>query len=426
MAERFADLALRGELSANLVGFCRRLRQGGLNLGPAEQRDALLALERIDLGDGEAFRLALRTALAKSSREQEVFDQLFPAYWQVWERAGELNRPDPGETPRTPARQGRGFVTLEDWLKKGAPAAGEEEAAGYSPFEARTRKDFSHFREGGEQEEMARLLAAIARALATRLSRRFRPDQGRGRPDLRRTLRRNLHRGGELLELLCRRRPRRKLKLVLLCDVSRSMDLYSRFLIRFLCAFQQICRRLETFAFSTALHRITPALREEEPDRVLEALARAVPEWSGGTRIGASLQAFLSQYGKELVDRDTVVLILSDGWDTGALEVLEGCMAELRRRSHCLIWLNPLMGNPEYRPASRGMQVALPFIDVLAPAHNLESLRRLAGQLARIQKQGGRPRQKPLFPLPEPPLPAPLPVEPEVDVQAWLRRFGRA
>ncbi|MBI2505830.1 MAG: VWA domain-containing protein [Candidatus Latescibacteria bacterium] len=433
-------MALHRELSANVVGFCRLLRQGGVGAGPAEQGDALRALEWIALGDGEAFRLALRTTLAKSAEEQEVFDQHFDSYWRVWDRAGELNRRSQERSARTPTPRADGrsssgrpsFLSIKDWLK-GQEATEEEEAAGYSPFEVITRRDFSGF-SAAEAREIAHLIARIARALATRFSRRYQQTQQRGKVDLRRTLRLNLRRGGDLFDLAFRRRRFQKLKLVLLCDVSKSMDLYSLFLIQFIHAFQSVYRRIETFVFSTSLHRLTPTLKAKDLAAVLAGLSKEVPDWSGGTKIGVSLQTFLSHYAATLVDRNTVVLIMSDGWDTGDLEVLESSMGELQRRAHCLIWLNPLLGNPDYRPSCRGMQVALPFIDLFAPAHNLDSLKDLVRQLARIQ--GRRPwrrgqfRKNPAWErtaarqAPEAPLPAPLPAA-ALTPQDWLKRFGR-
>ena len=386
----FSDMALHHRLSANVVGFCRLLRHQGSGVGPGEERDALQALQHIDLSDSAAFCAALRVTLAKSAEEQKMFDAHFASYWQVWDRATELNRRrrDDEETTavvvdkRTPARAAT--VTISDWLKGGEKAEEEGEAAGYSSFEVITQRDFSGF-DGAEVNELIELINALARSLASRFSRRYRHSKRRGKLDLRRTLRANLRRGGDIVELVYRRRRRQRLKLVLLCDVSKSMDLYSRFLIQFIYAFQSVYRRIETFVFSTSLHRITDTLKAAELPQVLDQLADVVPDWSGGTRIGASLQTFLQDYGAHSVDRNTVVLIASDGWDTGDIEVLEESMDELQHRARCVIWMNPLMGNSDYQPSCRGMQAALPFVDIFAPAHNLDSLKRLVHQLAKVQ-----------------------------------------
>ena len=247
------------------------------------------------------------------------------------------------------------------------------------------RRDFAGFR-ADELDEIGRLVALIARILARRFNRRYRDSSRRGRLDLRRTLRRNLRRGGELVDLSFRQRRRRRLKLVLLCDVSRSMDLYSSFLIQFVYAFQLACRRVETFVFSTTLRRVTDTLDNEDLDEVLAALSRQVPQWSGGTRIGASLRTFLDGYGDGLLDKQTAVILLSDGWDTGDIGMLRDAMREIHRRSLAVIWLNPLLGSEEYRPDTRGMRAALPHVDLFAPAHNAASLKELASALGRIQR----------------------------------------
>jgi uncharacterized protein with von Willebrand factor type A (vWA) domain len=238
-------------------------------------------------------------------------------------------------------------------------------------------QDFSTF--SAEQlDEVFRLTVLIAKRLARRISRRRRPVRRKGKVDLRRTLRANLTRG-EILELRFRARRRRKVRLVLLCDVSGSMDLYSRFLLQFLFALQSVFGRVETFAFSTRLTRITDHLKARSYRQVLRRLAE-VRDWSGGTRIGESLAQFNREWPM-LVDRRTIVIVLSDGWDTGDPDVLASELLRIKRRAARVIWLNPLLGNPSYEPLTRGMVAALPLVDQFAAAHNLASLRALAGHL---------------------------------------------
>jgi len=223
-----------------------------------------------------------------------------------------------------------------------------------------------------------RLTILIARRLARRISRRRRPVRRRGRVDLRRTLRANLMRA-DLIELRFRARKRKKTKLVLLCDVSGSMDLYSRFLVQFLFAVQRVFRRVETFTFSTRLTRISEHLKSRSYRQVLRRLAE-VRDWSGGTRIGDSLAEFNREWGR-IVDKRTIVIVLSDGWDTGDPDVLAAELLRIKRRAGRVIWLNPLLGNPSYEPLTRGMAAALPLVDHFASAHNLASLRELANKL---------------------------------------------
>ena len=201
----------------------------------------------------------------------------------------------------------------------------------------------------------------------------------RGRIDLRRTLRANLTKA-DLIELRYRERKRRKVRLVLLCDVSGSMDLYSRFLLQFLFALQSVFGQVETFTFSTRLTRVTEYLRSRSYRQVLRRLGD-VRDWSGGTRIGESLAQFNREW-PSLVDRRTIVIVLSDGWDTGDPEVLATEMLRIKRRAGRVIWLNPLLGNPSYEPLTRGMAAALPLVDHFEAAHNLAALRDLAGKLS--------------------------------------------
>ena len=193
-------------------------------------------------------------------------------------------------------------------------------------------------------------------------------------------MRQSLRTGGDTPDPPRRERKRRKTRVVAICDVSGSMDIYSRFLLQFLYALQNSFARVETFVFSTGLSRVTRDLSGASYRAALGQLSGAVQNWSGGTRIGASLATFNASWSR-LVDRRTVVVILSDGWDTGDPEQLADELHAISRRAGRVIWLNPLLGSASYEPLTRGMQAALPHVDVFAPAHNLASLRDLARHL---------------------------------------------
>ena len=250
---------------------------------------------------------------------------------------------------------------------------------------SRLKLSHSNYSTAHPRCQQSSFIHEIGKALAVRFSRRTMRSRRRGPLDLRRTMRDSLRRGGEILELAHRQRKRQRLKLVLLCDVSKSMDLYSRFLIQFIYAFQSVYRRIETFVFSTSLYRVTETLQTEELEEALDRLTATVPDWSGGTKIGESLQTFVKHYGLSLVDHGTVVLVISDGWDTGDIEALDESMHFLKQHARSVLWLNPLMGNPGYEPTTRGMQAALPHLDLLVSAHNVASLRTLVRQLSRVQ-----------------------------------------
>ncbi len=370
-----------------MVGFCRVLRQAGVGLGPGEHVDALRAAA-LTVEHPRRFRLALRAATAKSRAEQELFDACYGPYWDTVAAAAGPEDAAPPDPVLPPARlPARAQSTPQFAARRAADSDPEAAAAAYSPHRVSAHTDFALI-EGDELERISELLLLIGRQLARSLSRRHAPDATGARLDLRRTLRAGL-RSGELLELALLRRRRRRLKLVLICDVSKSMDIYSRFLIQFMFAFQRAYRRLETFVFSTALHRVTDQLRGPNLRAALDHLAATVPEWAGGTRIGASLRQYLDEHGRATLDRRTVVAILSDGWDTGDVDVLGAAMEEMHRSAGLVLWLNPLLGHPGYRPETRGMQAALPFTDLFAPAHNAASLRSLATLLA-----GGRARRR--------------------------------
>jgi uncharacterized protein with von Willebrand factor type A (vWA) domain len=269
-----------------------------------------------------------------------------------------------------------------EWLDEALQPQGEEALPAYSAVEILTQKDFSTF-SADELDEVSRLVVAIAKRVATRLSRRARATPHGHQMDLRRTIRHSLRRGGEIVDLFYRRRKIRKTRVVLLADVSGSMDLYSRFLIQFIFALQHTLGQVETMVFSTTLTRVTDALSEADLRQALEQVAKEVPDWSGGTKIGHSLLTFLRRHGRTLLTPRTVVLIISDGWDTGDIDVLTDAMKEIRSRAGRVIWLNPLLGSPGYEPICQGMRAALPYVDVFASAHNLESLRHLERHLAR-------------------------------------------
>jgi uncharacterized protein with von Willebrand factor type A (vWA) domain len=367
-------------LVPHLARFARALRERGVAVSLSDEADGLTALTLIDLGDSDEVRLALRTALKIRPRDVAVFEEVFA---RMWSAAGEPRPQEHAVLPPAPrhltGRAGarpvlRPAVSSED---AGAAAGGDE--PGYSPEAVLRRKPFEEL-SAADLGAMERLLGRLALRLATRPSRRRVPAHGRGEVDLRRSFRRAAAQGGEFFSLARRTRPIEEPRLVVLCDTSGSMDPHARFLLSFVLALQRVSRRSEIFAFNTALVRLTPSLRNLRPeqlDRALERLAARVPDWSGGTRIGECLAAFVDVYLDELVDGRTIVLILSDGLDRGDVGPLAGAMRAIRRRARRVLWLNPLAGDRRYEPTARAMAAALPYVDRLLPAHNLESLERL-------------------------------------------------
>lgn len=377
-----------------LARLCRSLRREGVSCSVADSLAAAEALEHLDPDDGLDLYFGLRASFVSRRAEMPVFDRCF---WSLW--GGAEGSPSDGEEPdeelgeeasgREAGRQGDSDASPSGALERlrhrtsdgggrEDPAAEEDVGGGaaYSPVEALARRSFASL-EGGEVEVLARALDRMLVRLSTRRSRRLRPRARRGKVDVRRSLREALRHDGELIRLARRDRRVDRPRVVLLCDVSGSMERYSRFLVRFLLAAGRE-RDVETFVFSTRLVRLTPWLSgARRPARGLQALSEEVPGWSGGTRIGESLEEFLEHHGRSRLGQRTVVVILSDGLDRGDVKALERAMRGIQRRARKVVWLNPLMESPEYEPEARGMKAALPFVDDFAPGHSLEALRDL-------------------------------------------------
>jgi hypothetical protein len=378
------------DLMTATLRFGQVLRAAGLGVTVSEVMDAVRALEAVDLMDRAEVYLALRTVLTARVEEHPAFDRCFEAFWRFHAEEGQgleglvaatpTAKPEDEELPESMSvatQDKQAQLALEAWEEDGADEGEPLEVPGVSDRDVLMDQDFSTF-PAEDLDEVARLTVLIARRLARRVSRRRRPTRRAGVMDFRRTMRANMMKS-EIIELRRRERRRRKVRLVLLCDVSGSMDLYSRFLLQFLYALQNVFGRVETFTFATRLTRVTELLKGPSYRRALRRLTD-VRDFSGGTRIGESLQEFNRSW-RHLVDRHTIVLVLSDGWDTGEPDVLASEMLTLKRLAGRVVWLNPLLGNPSYEPLTRGMAAALPLVDHFAAAHNLASLRDLASHL---------------------------------------------
>ena len=373
---------MNGGLVGHLARFTGALRERGVRSSLADEADAAEAMSLVDLADRAELRRALRIALKIRPRDAEAFDGLFEEWWGSGEpsaptlAADERRAPDRAVAPRRlglPRPSAAGEAREAESPRGDEPGYSAEALLRAKPFEACSESDLA---------AMERLLPKLLARLATRRSRRFVPARGRGRMDPRRSFRDAISTDGELLRLARRARVVERAKIVALCDTSGSMDPHTRFLLAFLLALKKVAPQTEIFAFNTALTRLTPWVSAGKLRATLERLAAGVPDWSGGTRIGESLADFVARYRDELVDSRTIVLIVSDGLDRGDIALLSAAMRALASRARRVIWLNPLLGDPRYEPTQRGMEAALPYVDVLAPAHDLESLERLLPLLA--------------------------------------------
>ena len=370
-------------LASAIVEFCRFARASGLSAGVKESVDALEAARTVGVGDRETLRVALRAVLCSSKNEWDQFDEIFDAFWNAPEAGGVSRTPRP-RPQRKQHEPKNAIATLIGNSNAGRAAEedGGRAVVGATVHERLKRTDFSQAPQN-DLAELERISLRLLKQMAMRLSRRLKSLQQRDQVDLRRTIRRNISRGGELIDLSYKARKLQQDRLVILLDVSGSMNAYSLFLLRFAYALQKHFKRVETFLFSTQVTEITPALRGRRLGQAMQMLAQQAAGWSGGTKIGESLKDFIAFHGGRVLSRDTVFIILSDGWDTGRPEILAEQLQTIRRRVRRVIWLNPLLGLREYQPVTRGMSAALPYIDVFAPAHNLESLLALEKHLSR-------------------------------------------
>ena len=401
-------------LLPNLLHFSRLLRAAGIDVQAVRTLDVAHAIDHIDIGRKREFYHALRCLLVHRPQDLPLFDEAFRVFWRPppgeW-TTGDLRAM--GEQRRTgdPEFESPAAAPSDRTVPPVVPPLEVDQVAplSYSDREAVRHKDFAELNEN-ELDEARRLMADFRWDLGMRRTRRWRAGRGPGL-DLRRVVRRAVTHSGELVDLPRREHKHRRRPLVLLCDVSGSMERYSRMLLHFLYCMSGRLDHVEVFVFATRLTRVTRHLgrrqRQHSVSQVLPRLARQVPDFAGGTRIGDVLRTFNRRWGRRVLGHGAVVLVISDGWDRGDPEQLGAEMARLQRTTHRLVWLNPLLGSPDYVPLTRGIQAALPFIDDFLPVHNLESLEQLGQHLNRL------PARKGLYAVPAcnspPPTPSTLP-----------------
>jgi uncharacterized protein with von Willebrand factor type A (vWA) domain len=379
-----------------LAGFARTLRDNGFRIGIGETRDALGVLASPAAIRTTALKPALRALFCATHSDWEKFDEIFDAFWHGRDMRQRQTLSGSPVASHAPARRlaeahvPQDALGLPDRVERRRDADGENPAdgrgrrEGASRTEALTSVDLRHIVDPDEIAATHALAARLARAMRARLVRRDQVRRRGRRLDLRGTIHRNVSHGGTLIELAWRRRKIKPLRLVVLLDASGSMSLYTAFFVRFLHGVVDAFREAEAFVFHTRLAHVSPSLRDRDVTRAVDKLALMAQGIGGGTRIGESLATFNRWHARRVINSRTAVMIVSDGYDTGAPEQLGEEMRRLRRRCRKIIWLNPLIGWRDYSPQARGMQAALPHVDLFAPAHNLASLAALEPYLARI------------------------------------------
>ena len=361
-----------------VVAFGRVLRAAGLEVGPGRLGDAVAGLAAVGLERRDDVYWTLRSTLVSRLEELDAFERAFRAWFlrvpaePVAFEPPRLGISLPGERPAV-------------W-RPGSVEGAEGSVGGWSSDEQLRRKDFATMTPE-EIERVRPLIAGIAASRPLRRSRRLRPHP-RGRElDLRRLARRSLATGGDPFERAFRRRTEVPRRLVLLCDVSGSMEAYARALLLYLHAAVGTGRDVEAFAFGTRLTRLTPELAHRDPEEALRAAAAKITDRSAGTRIGASLKVFNAEWGRRGLSRGAIVVVLSDGWEREDTDLVAREIARLARAAYALVWVNPLKGRPEYEPLAGGMRAALPYVDRFLPGHDLESFEALAGVIDGIRRR---------------------------------------
>ena len=383
-----------GQLLENLTQFTRLLRSLGLRVPAGGTIEATRAALQIDIGRRDDFRYALRSVLIQRAEDLNLFDRAFRAFWS--RPSGTRTRLDlrPLGSER---RFGEPVVEMESLAQnpEGQEQGGDLrveriQIATYSDREILREKDFKNLT-AEEMEQAVQMLREMQWRPAPRRTKRWIPGSGTS-PDPRKLLSRLARRESDAVMLPMRTRKTAPRRLVLLCDISGSMERYTRMLLWFACCLAGNLGRVESFLFATRLTRITRKLRAHRSGNPLQEIAKLVPDWSGGTRIGEAVRVFNVHWARRVLAQGAVVLLVSDGWDRGEPEALRRELARLQRSCHRLIWLSPLLGAPGYEPLTRGLQAALPYVDNFLPAHNLASLDRLAEFLNGLPGEGPKRR----------------------------------
>ena len=372
-------MKLTQHFAATVVAFCRFVRANGIYIGPKQTVDALQAVKTVGVIERSNLMAALRAVICSSKEEWDLFDELFEAFWSHTES----ERDSRGSQAHSQIQaRTKGIISLGDSAQPDAVEADGKAIFGAGKHERLTKVEFSEVAHS-DLGDLERLARQLLRRMAFRLARRLKRKMiVRGPVDIRRTIRSSISRGGDPVDLRYKAKRREQNRLVLLLDVSGSMNAYSLFLLQFAYALQKHFRRIQTFLFSTRLVDISATLRASSLRQSLAVLSREAIGWSGGTKIGESLRELHLVHGRRLFSRDTLFIVLSDGWDTGEPQLLAAELSAIRSRVKKVIWLNPLLGMEDYRPITRGMSAALPHIDVFVPAHNLESLLQLERHLS--------------------------------------------
>jgi uncharacterized protein with von Willebrand factor type A (vWA) domain len=360
-----------------VLGFARTLRHAGVAASPDRVEAMLAAMGALDVLDATDVYWAGRLTLCGGPDDLDRYDAAFAAYF-----AGEVPRPSPAQAAPPQQRLAQSAPLDAGSGEEADDTEAPDLAARASGDEVLRHRDVAELTPA-EREELRRLFALLVPATPMRPARRRRPSPA-GAVHPARTVRRALRDGGEVTRLMHRRPGPRPRRVVLLVDVSGSMSPYADALLRFAhAAVRARPASTEVFTIGTRLTRVTREMRQRDPDRALAASGSAIPDWSGGTRLGEVLKAFLDRWGQRGTARGAVVVVCSDGWERGGTELLAEQMARLHRLAHAVVWVNPHKGRAGYEPLTGGMQAALPAVDFFVAGHSLAAFEELTGVIER-------------------------------------------
>jgi len=395
-----AIAAPRGFLAENVLHFVRLLRAAGLPVGPAKVIDALAAVEAVGVGNRTDFREALCAVLVSRREHLELFEQAFDLFWK---NPKLLEKMIAALLPRVHGRTGEQdqapevLARLAEAMVKPRPPADDRESeeievdatASFSPREVLQKKDFATMTIA-ELREVKTMLARLKLPLPEKPQRRTRAARQGHRIDLRATLRGMTGAARDVAPLAYRARIRRPPPLVVLCDISGSMDRYARMLLHFLHGITNDRHRVSTLVFGTRLTNITRHLRHKDVDVALARVAASVDDWAGGTRIGACMRDFNHRWSRRLLGQNAVVLLISDGLDADGGEGLAFEIERIAKSAARVVWLNPLLRYAGFEARPAGVRAILPHVDDFLPVHNVASLRDLSAALASTQRRASR------------------------------------
>ena len=395
------NTVVQSQLHNAITVFGRFLRQAGYNVGTGEIMTAIDASSKIDLLNREDFRQALKSCLITDHKFIPLFDQLFDLYWRNPDRIENVSEilrklyesrlsevEIQGMKDQIKELYNKRLESLKE-KEKNVKEDNEEKMLDvflYSPEEILRSKRFDAYT-ADELEEAKKFISQWKWEFGERKLRRLHVGRTPHRLNIRGTIRKNIFPTQDFIELQWKERKTKVRPLVVLTDISGSMDHYTRILLHFIFTIHSVNKHIEAFTFGTRLTRITHYLRQKDVNDTLDLINDSVEDWSGGTKIGETLEEFNRTWARRVLNGGAVVLIISDGWDTGNIKLLKKEADRLHRSCHHIIWLNPNLGYMDFQPLTQGVQAILPHVDKFLPIHNLNSLIELGRVLKQLNKK---------------------------------------